>query len=185
MHAITKDGPLTTRDDASDAPHYGDHFAKARGGKSLKPRPMGEGEHTAEYLFVGNTKGDYHESMNSQNFGEWVQQRLVPTFEAKYPGKKMILVLDNAPCVRARGSMCVSPLQTAPGAMLRCMMPRYHHNIALPSLTGLNKKELVKLLSDNGRCTREHAPKRRARNRHPLASSQVQLRSTCRAVRRR
>ena len=101
VHAITKDGPLTTRD-VSGVPHYGDHFVKARGGKSLKPRTMEEGEHTAEYLFVGNTKGDYHESMNSQNFDEWVQQRLVPTFEAKYPGKKTILVLDNAPCVRVR-----------------------------------------------------------------------------------
>ena len=27
---------------------------------------MGEGEHTAEKLFIGNTKGDYHESMNAR-----------------------------------------------------------------------------------------------------------------------
>ena len=104
VHAITKDGPLTTREggdhfDSRAVPHYGDHFVKARGGKTLKPRTMGEGEHTAEYLFIGNTKGDYHESMNARNFDEWVKGRLIPTFEAIYPGKRMVLVLDNAPCV--------------------------------------------------------------------------------------
>ena len=35
-------------------------------------------------------------------FVEWVEQRLVPTFTAKYGEEmRMILVLDNAPCVFA------------------------------------------------------------------------------------
>ena len=99
VHAITKKGPLCTRDATSGVPHYGDEFVRSGSGKALKPRAMGDGEHTAEYLFMGKKSKDYHDSMNSTNFGEWVDQRLVPTFEANYPGKRMILVLDNAPCV--------------------------------------------------------------------------------------
>ena len=98
MHAITKDGPLCTYK-SDHEPHYGDEFVRARRGtgKTLQKREMGEGEHTAEYLFLGKSKGDYHDSMNDKNFAEWVDERLVPTFEAKFPGKRMILVLDNAP----------------------------------------------------------------------------------------
>ena len=64
--------------------------------------------------------------MNNQNFfSEWVDLLLAPTFEARYPGKKMILILDNAP---------------------------YHHNIELEPLTGLNKSELATLLLDHSEC---------------------------------
>lgn len=83
-------------------PHFGDEFVASGSGKALKKRVMGEGEHTAEYLFIGKSKGDYHDSMNAKNFSEWVEQRLVPTFVAKYGEEmRMILVLDNAPCVFA------------------------------------------------------------------------------------
>ena len=34
--------------------------------------------------------------MNGPNFMSWIENRLVPTFKTVYPGKKMILVLDNA-----------------------------------------------------------------------------------------
>lgn len=99
LHAITKDGPLCTKDDTTGEPHYGDAFVKSGRGKALQPRELSPGEHTAEYLFIGKAKGDYHDSMNAKNFAEWVEQRLEPTFEHLYPGKRMILVLDNAPFV--------------------------------------------------------------------------------------
>ena len=44
-----------------------------------------------------SSSGDYHDNMNSDMFMKWVEQRLVPTFEAQFPGKKMILIADNAP----------------------------------------------------------------------------------------
>lgn len=53
---------------------------------------------TAEWVFVGKIrKEDYHKNMNGDNFMNWVEKRLIPAFECIYPGKKMILVLDNAP----------------------------------------------------------------------------------------
>ena len=35
--------------------------------------------------------------IKNQNFMEWVDEKLIPTFKARFPDKKMILVLDNAP----------------------------------------------------------------------------------------
>ncbi len=35
--------------------------------------------------------------MDGTMFMKWVDIRLIPAFKAKYPGKTMILILDNAP----------------------------------------------------------------------------------------
>ena len=44
-----------------------------------------------------NSKGDYHDYMDSDMFNFWVQKRLIPAFKKKYGrNKKMILVIDNA-----------------------------------------------------------------------------------------
>ena len=40
---------------------------------------------------------DYHDTMTGEFFMYWIEKRLTPSFEARYPGKNMILVLDNAP----------------------------------------------------------------------------------------
>jgi len=40
--------------------------------------------------------GDYHDNMNSEIFIQWVKRKLVPTFNRRYPEKKMIFVADNA-----------------------------------------------------------------------------------------
>ena len=40
---------------------------------------------------------DYHDTMDGEFFLYWVKKRLTPAFNARYPGKKMILILDNAP----------------------------------------------------------------------------------------
>ena len=49
-------------------------------------------------------------------FMKWVKLRLIPVFKKLYPGKKMILMLDNAP---------------------------YHHKRGIPSLSGLSKGKLI------------------------------------------
>eukprot|EP00957_Ditylum_brightwellii_P089026 6779652-Ditylum_brightwellii.AAC.1 len=61
--------------------------------------------------------------MNSEMFMRWVTRWLVPTFEKKYPGKKMCLIADNAP---------------------------YHHKGVIGSLNGLSKKKLVGLGKKHG-----------------------------------
>ena len=52
---------------------------------------------TAEWIWPAKeTKGDYHGEMSGEAYEMWLEHRLVPAFEAKYPGKKLILVMDNA-----------------------------------------------------------------------------------------
>jgi ribosomal protein L30E len=57
--------------------------------------------------------------MNSERFMEWVECKLVPTFERKYPDHKMIMVADNAP---------------------------YHHKREIGSWASLSKKKMVDLM---------------------------------------
>ena len=61
--------------------------------------------------------------MNSDMFMQWVDRKLIPTFKVKYPGKKMVLVADDA--------------------------PPYHHKREVGSLNGLNKKELIALCQEH------------------------------------
>lgn len=51
--------------------------------------------------------GDYHDNMNSEMFMKWVVERLVPTFENMYAGKKMVLVCDNTPYRHKRKVRCL------------------------------------------------------------------------------
>ena len=53
---------------------------------------------TSEMVYrAKSARGDYHDQMDCDTFMLWMQRRLVPAFESKYPGKTMILCLDNAP----------------------------------------------------------------------------------------
>ena len=94
LHAITVDGPLCDRIDNhpvsdiewginNDVPKY-------------VPRP--DKRVTAELVWKADTHtGDYHDNMNSENFLNWVKNKLVPSFEACYgKNKQMVLVMDNA-----------------------------------------------------------------------------------------
>ena len=54
---------------------------------------------------------DYHKNVGGDTFTLWVKNRLVPTFQALYPDKKMILVMDNASYHRPRDSDWVAPNQ--------------------------------------------------------------------------
>lgn len=53
--------------------------------------------------------GDYHKCMNGENFVLWMKNRLFPAFEARYPGKKMILLLDNVKYHHHRGPLWITP----------------------------------------------------------------------------
>ena len=53
---------------------------------------------TAEMVYrAKSARGDYHDQMDCDTFMMWLERRCLPAFEAKYPDKQMILVLDNAP----------------------------------------------------------------------------------------
>ena len=79
---------------------------------------------TAETLWLANShKGDYHNNMASDIFIKWLMEGLFPTFERLFPGKKMVLVCDNAP---------------------------YHHKREIGSLANLSKKKTVELMEEYG-----------------------------------
>ena len=89
LHAITKDGLLSVDG----------HERQIDDTWELQKAAS-----TSEWVFVGKIKKmDYHKNMNGDNFMRWVQLCLIPSFEAKYPNKTMILVLDNAPYHHCRG----------------------------------------------------------------------------------
>ena len=56
-----------------------------------KPRNL-----TALWAYEYDKTGDYHDAFNAEKFQIWIEEYFIPTFQAKYPGKKCVLVLDNS-----------------------------------------------------------------------------------------
>jgi len=82
LHAMTEDGLLAVPD-------------------AVASNWLSEPALTAELVFDevledGQDDSDYHNTINSAKIIAWLRNRLIPTFEHLYPGKKMYLVLDNA-----------------------------------------------------------------------------------------
>jgi hypothetical protein len=82
LHAMTEDGLLAVPD-------------------AVASNWLSEPALTAELVFDevledGQDDADYHNTMNGAKVIAWLRNRLFPTFEHLYPGKKMYLVLDNA-----------------------------------------------------------------------------------------
>jgi len=74
---------------------------------------MSEVASTAQVVFEevyedGQDTSDYHNTMTGAKFTNWLQNRLLPAFNSIYPGKKMILVMDNAAYHKARDETWVS-----------------------------------------------------------------------------
>lgn len=68
---------------------------------------------TAELVFEevledGQDDSDYHNTITGVKFVAWLRNRLLPTFAKLYPGKKMILVLDNASYHKPRDETWIS-----------------------------------------------------------------------------
>jgi transposase len=68
---------------------------------------------TAELVFEevledGQDDSDYHNTMTGPKFVAWLRNRLLPTFAAMYPGKKMYLLMDNAGYHKPRDESWVS-----------------------------------------------------------------------------
>ena len=84
LHALCKDGWVLCADENGKPPvvdewHSGD----------VK---------TCEMVFRDKVgRGDYHDNMDGDMFMKWINERLVPTVQSKYPGKKVYMVMDNAP----------------------------------------------------------------------------------------
>jgi hypothetical protein len=137
LHAITKDGPLggedTTMKWSGDTPH-----------------PSEGVQTTAECLWVSaSNSGDYHDNMNSEMFMKWVQNRLVPAFKHRYPGKKMIICQDNAPYHHAREVESLSTITTKADmlALIKRHTPNLTH-LQLPAKPGTRAAPLQVPITD-------------------------------------
>ena len=65
--------------------------------RPLTSKPITEPHATAEWLWEAQKRtGDYHKNMNAESFMDWVNNRLLPAFSESFPGKKPIVILDNA-----------------------------------------------------------------------------------------
>jgi transposase len=88
LNAMTTDNFLVTRD-AQGYPITEESMGKGAGAMKAVP--------TAEWIWEAKGKvEDYHDNMDGEGFERWLEYRLMPAFAALYPGKKMILVMDNA-----------------------------------------------------------------------------------------
>jgi hypothetical protein len=96
LHVMTQHGLLTT---------------PRRGRAAAAPsNVVSDEDFTCELIFEGLVDSeDYHKNMNGQIFMQWVNNRLIPTFQRRFPGKKLILVLDNAAYHHPRGDDWVNP----------------------------------------------------------------------------
>lgn len=85
LHAFTKNGWLTTN-------------------LSIHSDRCDEKVLSCELIYEAEKgDGDYHANMNGDIYIQWLQNRLIPTFKKLFPGKKMVLVLDNASYHHVRG----------------------------------------------------------------------------------
>jgi transposase len=118
LNAIATEGPLC-KTDGNGRP-IDDLKWK---GDTCHPTERDNRKLTCETLwFAQSHTGDYHDNMNSEMFMQWVEDKLVPVFERKYPGKKMVLLADNAP---------------------------YHHKRVIGSLASLSKKKIADIMVEH------------------------------------
>jgi hypothetical protein len=82
------------------------------------------------------TPADYHNSMNGEKFVLWMRNRLIPTFKARYPGKKMYLVLDNAKYHHHRGEDWITPAKMNLGQCARFLRENGVPQISITSGKG-------------------------------------------------
>ena len=122
VHAITKHGPLQMPD-AIDNSYTLQKEQSAKKKKKKQAGPKEEVERpdfapdirTCEYIYeAGRPTGDYHLNMDGDMFIKWIEERLIPTFDAfcmeKFKKKKkMNLILDNAPYHHAHDHTTVHP----------------------------------------------------------------------------
>ena len=64
---------------------------------STVPKWLTLNDTTTGWVFPADSNSpDYHDNMDGVMFLKWVENSLIPCFKARYPGKKMILMLDGA-----------------------------------------------------------------------------------------
>ena len=96
FHAITKDGLLFTQRSAAD----GDLSKQTVNAEYIYQidtrKAKAPAESASNSTDTKDDKDSYHGNIDGAMFLTWLNNRLIPAFLAKFPGRKMILVMDNA-----------------------------------------------------------------------------------------
>jgi hypothetical protein len=97
FHAITKDGLLFAERRSAD----GDLTQPTVNAEYIyhidtRPKAKEAPESASNTIDIQKDKDAYHGNIDGDMFILWLHNRLILAFEAKFPGKKMILVMDNA-----------------------------------------------------------------------------------------
>jgi hypothetical protein len=125
LHAMTDSGLLATPD-------------------AIASNWLSEPALTAELVFEevledGQDDSDYHNTMTGLKFIAWVRNRLLPTFAALFPGKKMYLVLDNAAYHKPRDETWIS----ATKAMNKHNLAHQLYDLGVEQLTTVDDSHRV------------------------------------------
>jgi transposase len=83
---------------------------------------------TAVVIFeiLGSGDSDYHTAMDGERFLLYLRNRLLPAFAARYPSKRMHLVLDNATYHHVRGDDWITPSSMT---VTECVSFLQHHGV--------------------------------------------------------
>lgn len=141
LHAMTKDGLLTEIDT------NGNYIRDEERDKDLNQistnaeyvyeidtgtKKDGETESVATKTDAKDDKELYHGNINSALWVKWLENRLIPSFKAKYPDNKLILIMDNASYHK--------PMQEgylAPGKMTRAQLVEALQKYGIHSFEGV------------------------------------------------
>jgi hypothetical protein len=97
MHAMTEHGLLVADSEAVDIT---DDLTVVRNSAEYIYRYIEDKSKDDESPAMRTDKFDdkdaYHHNVNSDLYVKWLANRCIPAFKAKFPGRKMILVIDNA-----------------------------------------------------------------------------------------
>lgn len=104
VHACTRDGLLVGRDEK---------------GEPLRPDEDHAGAvATAEKVWLSNKATetcDYHQHYDSEMCINYCKTRLFPAFRSKYPGKRMVFIIDNSATHRAMPPDFLRPSSSSKG----------------------------------------------------------------------
>lgn len=136
IHACTKDGLVV---------HEVDGKRPVTPDKD-KGRPLA----TAEWVWRSDPKNkdaDYHKHVTADTIVQWAKNRLFPALRAKYPGKRVWLVLDNAKTHKAHEDDHISARSSTKKVITDYLWERGIRTITVRDATDPNK--IAKKFKDN------------------------------------
>ena len=137
IHACTKDGLLV---------HEVDGKRPLAPDKDNTCRPLA----TAEWVWRSDPKNkdaDYHKHVTADTIVKWAKNRLFPALRAKYPGKRIWLVLDNAKTHKAHEDGHISARSSTKKAITDYLWERGVRTITVRDST--DQKKIVKRFKDD------------------------------------